>query len=268
MVSRAFDIGPCTIGVQVDRGPGDFFWELFRKRIEELLREISSKLPILRLKGVVDKPYFPGVVRRMIRAVSLIDPSLTPMASVAGAVSDELLELAFTYGIEGEVIVNNGGDISVFSPRGTWVGISVRPYSPPEFRVFLKERFGVSTSGKGGRSISLGVADAVFVVSHSAAVADAAATFVANNTVPENTERLLKIPAVELDPLTDIPEEQVVVGGELSEEDRFNAVGRGFRVLKRLVDRGLILGGAVFLRPFLRSYGLILEKLEGGMAWR
>ncbi len=70
--------------------------------------------------------------------------------------------------------------------------------------------FGVATSGFGGRSFTLGLADIVSVVADSAALADAAATLVANRTFVE-AAGVVRRKGRELDPLTDIPDELVTV---------------------------------------------------------
>jgi ApbE superfamily uncharacterized protein (UPF0280 family) len=106
-----------------------------------------------------------------------------PMAAVAGAiaewVSKDLLKLSR------EVIIENGGDIYLTtsqertigiyagsSPLSLKIGIVIRPEETP---------LGVCTSsGIVGPSLSFGKADAVCILSKSAALADAAATAVGN----------------------------------------------------------------------------------------
>jgi hypothetical protein len=117
----------------------------------------------------------------MIRTSRLAN--VGPMAAVAGAmaewVSKDLLELSR------EVIVENGGDIylatskertigiyAAESPFSLKIGVVIRPEETP---------LGICTSsGTVGHSLSFGKADAVCIVSKSAALADAAATAVGN----------------------------------------------------------------------------------------
>jgi len=128
-----------------------------------------------------EDPYAPEIVREMIRTSQLAD--VGPMAAVAGAmaemVSKDLLELSK------EVIIENGGDIYLAtskertvgiyagnSPLSLKIGIVVKPEETP---------LGVCTSsGTVGPSLSFGKADAVCILSKSAALADAAATAVGN----------------------------------------------------------------------------------------
>jgi len=128
-----------------------------------------------------DDPDVPEIAREMIRTSRLAH--VGPMAAVAGAmaewVSKDLLKLSR------EVIVENGGDIylatskertigiyAAESPFSLKIGIVVRPEETP---------LAICTSsGTVGHSLSFGKADAVCIVSKSAALADAAATAVGN----------------------------------------------------------------------------------------
>jgi ApbE superfamily uncharacterized protein (UPF0280 family) len=123
----------------------------------------------------------PEIVREMIRTSQMAH--VGPMAAVAGAmaesVSKDLLKLSK------EVIVENGGDIYLStskertigiyagdSPLSLKIGIVIRPEETP---------LGICTSsGTVGHSLSFGKADAVCILSRSAALADAAATAVGN----------------------------------------------------------------------------------------
>jgi ApbE superfamily uncharacterized protein (UPF0280 family) len=128
-----------------------------------------------------EDPYAPELVKEMIRVSTLAN--VGPMASVAGAmaesVSKDLLE------ISKEVIVENGGDIYLATSRERTIGIYAGS-SPLSFKLGITispedSPLGVCTSsGTVGPSLSFGKADAVCVLSKSAALADAAATAVGN----------------------------------------------------------------------------------------
>ena len=133
------------------------------------------------LSPIPEDPYAPPMVKEMIRASSQVGTG--PMASVAGAIAQTVGEGLL--GLSGEVIVENGGDlflaakrpvtVAIFagsSPLSERLGIRVYPYQMP---------LGVCTSSSTvGHSLSLGNADAVCVLSRSAALADAAATALGN----------------------------------------------------------------------------------------
>jgi len=128
-----------------------------------------------------DDPDVPEIVREMIRTSRLAN--VGPMAAVAGAmaewVSKDLLELSR------EVIVENGGDIYLATSKERTIGIyaAESPFSLKIGDVIRPEEtpLGICTSsGTVGPSLSFGKADAVCIISKSAALADAAATAVGN----------------------------------------------------------------------------------------
>jgi ApbE superfamily uncharacterized protein (UPF0280 family) len=133
------------------------------------------------LTPLPDDEFAPPVIREMIQAGQ--NAGVGPMAAVAGAMAEavgkELLPES------PDVIVENGGDIFIFSSRELKVGIFAGK-SPLSFHVGLRvpataHGWGVCTSsGTVGPSLSFGRADAVCVVSPSAPLSDAAATAIGN----------------------------------------------------------------------------------------
>ncbi len=128
-----------------------------------------------------EDPHAPAIVREMLRTSAAA--RVGPMAAVAGAmaefVSGDLLKAS------NQVIVENGGDIYLATSRERMVGIYAGT-SPLSMKVGITifpedSPLGVCTSsGTVGPSLSFGKADAVCVLSKSAALADAAATAVGN----------------------------------------------------------------------------------------
>ena len=133
------------------------------------------------LVPLTDNPYAPEIVQEMIRTSQLA--FVGPMAAVAGAmaewVSKDLLKLSK------EVIVENGGDIYLATSKERAIGIYAGD-SPLSLKIGIlvepgETPMGICTSsGTVGPSLSLGKADAVSILSKSAALADAAATAVGN----------------------------------------------------------------------------------------
>jgi ApbE superfamily uncharacterized protein (UPF0280 family) len=123
----------------------------------------------------------PDLVREMIRVSQ--SARVGPMAAVAGAmaewVSKDLLKHSK------EVITENGGDIYLATARERTIGIYAGQ-SPLSLKIGIviepeESPLGVCTSsGTVGPSLSFGKADAVCILSKSAALADAAATAVGN----------------------------------------------------------------------------------------
>ncbi len=133
------------------------------------------------LVPLADDPYAPEIVQEMIRTSQLAH--VGPMAAVAGAmaemVSKDLLELSK------EVIVENGGDIYLATSKDRTIGIFAGN-SALSLKIGIvvspeESPMGVCTSsGTVGPSLSFGKANAVCLLSKSAALADAAATAVGN----------------------------------------------------------------------------------------
>ena len=133
------------------------------------------------LQPYPEDPYAPPLVKEMIEATRGI--GVGPMASVAGAIAQfvarGLLHLS------NQVIVENGGDIFLKTNRPATVSI-LAGQSPLSGRIGVvipreKMPLGIcASSGTVGHSLSLGRADAVCILSSSAALADGAATALGN----------------------------------------------------------------------------------------
>ncbi len=106
-----------------------------------------------------------------------------PMAAVAGAIAESVGRELMRF--SPEVIVENGGDIFLSILKSRLVGVYAGE-SPFTGKIALQIEaeetpLGICTSsGTVGYSLSFGRADAVIVLSPSAAVADAAATAIGN----------------------------------------------------------------------------------------
>jgi ApbE superfamily uncharacterized protein (UPF0280 family) len=129
-----------------------------------------------------EDPVAAPVVQAMIQAG--IAAEVGPLAAVAGAVAENVGRRCRDF-MGGEVVVENGGDLFLWTEEAVrvalWAGRS--PVSGRVGLVLSPEAMplGVCTSsGTVGHSRSFGKADAVTVVSSSAALADAAATSVGN----------------------------------------------------------------------------------------
>ncbi len=148
-----------------------------RRDIESYIESDPSFRTVLSPYDV--RPDAPLIVQRMAEAANIF--GVGPMAAVAGAVADYIGEQ-----LSGDVVIENGGDIFVRSGRPLTFGLFAGDDSPftrnVRFSVFSHGApLGVCTSsGTVGHSLSFGKADAVCVVSHNAAYADAAATSLCN----------------------------------------------------------------------------------------
>ncbi len=125
----------------------------------------------------------PGVVtEKMVSAAE--HAGVGPMAAVAGAIAEAgvkaIMDAGGTYGV-----IDNGGDIALFSDRKITIGIHAGESAMSDRFAFTvppsKEIIGICTSSATvGPSISFGVADAVIVYADNPALADAWATAICN----------------------------------------------------------------------------------------
>jgi ApbE superfamily uncharacterized protein (UPF0280 family) len=251
------EIGPASIVIQGEKDgkPYDLEKEKLVQKVDSILGEIREFLPVLNQKAykIKNTKHMPDVPRKMVEAVKVIDEaSLTPMAAVAGSVSDALKEFLKSEGLD-LVSVNNGGDISIFNKKGRGLRIDIGDIHTGESLPYVLniERlidYGLATSGFGGRSFTLGLADIVTVVAATGAIADAAATFICNCTNTES-EQVVRRKASEIDPLTDIPDDNVtIIIGELNEEDISNALEIGLNKAANIKKQKHIYDAIIKLR--------------------
>jgi len=140
--------------------------------------------------GITFDPYNPPAesltVRRM--GAASVSAGVGPMAAVAGTIAwagaEAMQEAGASFGV-----VDNGGDIALFSDRNVRVGIHAGESPLSDRLAFLipphSAILGICTSSATvGPSISFGIADAVCVVAEDIALADAWATSLCNDLSP------------------------------------------------------------------------------------
>ena len=189
-------------------------------RFATILGELVAELPELR-KAMSARPQVDGAVaRRMVAACRPHKDFITPMAAVAGAVADEILDAMCEAAPLDKAFVNDGGDIALHLTEGVTLAIGVAAVfsrgAVPALngRVILRHGDGiggVATSGRQGRSFSLGLADSVTVLARDAATADAAATLIANAVDLPDHPGVDRVPATDLDPDSDLGARLVTV---------------------------------------------------------
>ncbi len=116
---------------------------------------------------------------------------------------------------------------------------------------------GIATSGRHGRSFSLGIADAVTVLARTASQADAAATIIANAVDLPEHPAILRVPAHDLQPDSDLGARLVTRGvGPLSGDEIAAALDAGVICARVLLAAGLVDGAALCLQGEARSVAL------------
>lgn len=220
-------------------------------RFGNILAVLVGELPALRRPVGDAYPLLQGpVARRMAEAVWPHRAIyITPMAAVAGAVADEVLEALVRGRILDKAYVNDGGDIAIHLAPGHELraGIFAQSLDGVARLTHEQQVRGIATSGRGGRSFSLGIADSVTVLATTAASADAAATLIAN-AVNVDHPAIERRPARELDPDSDLGDLPVTVSvGALPPEIVAEALDRGAAEARRLRLCGLIDSAALSL---------------------
>ena len=232
-------------------------------RFETVLPELVAELPALRAEN---KALNGLLARKMARAVAPFRPHfITPMAAVAGAVADEVLSHLIGLGIS-RAYVNNGGDIALHLAAGESLTCAMAQGGRVAIRADQPMR-GIATSGWRGRSWSLGIADAVTVLARNAAMADAAATMIANAVDLPGHMAVLRRPAVQMQADSDLGPRLVTVAvGPLSPAEVSRALDAGLAAARDFSARGLIEGAALFLQGGLRTYGQMTLPQETAVA--
>jgi ApbE superfamily uncharacterized protein (UPF0280 family) len=227
-------------------------------RFIAVLDELCSELEYLR-QPIREGAVLPAgvIARRMVAAVAPYASRtfITPMAAVAGAVAEEIIKAMVSSAGLTRAYANNGGDIALhLTPGQTFmVGMVQRPDRTPLFGTttinFGDPVRGIATSGWRGRSFSLGIADAVTVLADTAPMADAAATVVANAVDLPGHPRIVRAPASELAPDSDLGDRLVTRSvGELGPSEIREALSAGILVAEALRHYGLIRGAALHLQ--------------------
>lgn len=232
-------------------------------RFETVLDELVAELPLLRSRR--DEPARGVIARAMQGAVRphRAGAFITPMAAVAGAVADEVLAAMMSAAKLTRAYVNNGGDIALHLGPGTRFAMAMATEAGGGLgRIAVKATDpvrGIATSGRGGRSLSLGIADSVTVLAQSAAAADAAATLIANAVDLPGHPSISRRPARDIAPDNDLGTRPVTEAvGHLAPDEIDRALDRGAALAQDFRARGLIHGGAMFLRGQARVLGKAL----------
>lgn len=203
----------------------------------------------------IDLSGYPKVVKKMVKSAlmgqELFKERTTPLISVAGSISDCILE-ELEHEAE-HIVVNNYGDIAL---KVEYAKIGLLDTKGNLFGVLEVDETvgGVCTSGFGGRSFSKGIAEATVCIHESASLADTFATLVGNRVVVDSNKIKYEY-AENLDPLTDIKGEKVTVGHSgLSKSEIKDAIVNGLTFAKK--------AGVTTIIKLDRYVGVYPEKIK------
>jgi len=233
----------------------------------EILKQQADSLSVIkeRVLNLSMSETYPEAVNRMISAVSSMnDPTLTPLAAVAGATSDMVADYVARAGAT-KIIVNNGGDIAIRLREGETATVGLRlDLTRPDYKylALIDRDCGICTSGIGGRSFTLGVADGVTVLAHQAAIADAAATFLGNKTVV-TSPKVKRVLAQSIYPDTDLVGVEVTHSvGALSQQEIDTAMKAGKAEALRLLEKGVIHGAIISVKDHVDTIGYFVKAIK------
>lgn len=252
--------GPIDLVIEAcgDRAEVEIAYAAAAESFTGLLDRLCDELPQLRRQAAARIPSLQGVVaRRMHAAVAPFADTrfITPMAAVAGAVAEEVLGAMTRAATLARAYVNNGGDIALHLAPGQQFTVGlVAHVDPPTLAgktVIDADSVvrGIATSGRHGRSFSLGIADAVTVLARTASQADAAATMIANAVDLPEHPGIVRVPARAIQPDNDLGERLVTREvAPLTHDEVMIALEAGAAYARELLSRGLIEGATLCLQ--------------------
>lgn len=261
--------GPIDLIIGADAPARQAAFAAAVERFDSILPGLAVELPALRGPLQAEAPELQDPVARRMAAAALPHAAgfVTPMIAVAGAVADTVLAAMCRAVPLRRAYVNNGGDIALHLAGGEVFSVAMAEQAGADLgriRVCAGDGIGgIATSGAGGRSFSLGIADSVTVLAQSAAAADAAATLIANAVDLPGHPGVQRRPACELSPDSDLGARLVVTHVPLlAPEDCRRAIAAGRAVAQSMLERGLIKGAALFLRGAQAALGQAVPQIS------
>lgn len=235
--------GPIDIVLEAFGKDKPLAYEKAKKYFSTLLNELVLDMDLLKKEVVPHRNFNNKISQSMQNATEKFYPDfITPMAAVAGSVADNILNVLVKDSQLEKAYVNNGGDVSFYLTENQTVKSSLASIPNIIAEIDYKDKSrGIATSGWRGRSFSLGIADSVTVLADNAAMADAAATMIANSVNIKNHPSIIKKPAEEIYEDSDLKNLMVTVEvGDLKQSEIEDALRNGNEVGKTYLENGLI----------------------------
>ncbi|HEX6979066.1 MAG TPA: UPF0280 family protein [Alphaproteobacteria bacterium] len=269
--------GPIDLVIRADGAPEEVraAYAQATAAFQDVLGTLVRELAMLRAPLGDTRPPVEGpVALRMVDACwPYRHEFITPMAAVAGAVADHVLEKMLAGRTIERAFVNDGGDIAFHLSAG-WrlnCGVVADLTAPSvDGTIALTAEMpvrGIATSGRaakgrGGRSFSFGIADAVTVLAADAAAADAAATMIANAVDLPGHPAITRGPACEIDPDSDLGDRLVTLDvGPLPAAAVRAALAAGAARAEALRRTGHIYGAVLVLQQQFATVGARVDRL-------
>ena len=259
--------GPIDLVIDAD-GPGR--GALFQRATGAampILSTLVDELGRLRAPYMAERRFTGPVARRMQSACRVAgDRFVTPMAAVAGSVADYVLAAMLDDEAARDctrISVNNGGDVAFWTAPGATTRAQIAGLPTGMLTLTGPTHWrGMASSGWGGRSHSLGIADSVTVLAESAALADIAATLIANDVDLPGHPMITRQPAVDLDLASDLAGRLVTTGVlPLADDEIAAALAAGCATATSLMQQDGIAGAVLVLQGRVETVGLATDLL-------
>lgn len=256
------DYGPITMSItvrgsnQCDINAAIIGAEKAIKAFDELVQYLEVAKSRINKINVNQLSNYPRALKLMIESVKYLNNvEFTPMAAVAGTMSDIVKQEIIDKADADYIVVNNGGDIAFHnSSKNSMFKVGViGDISNKKITHSLNIKtnsniHGIATSGFGGRSLTRGISSAVTVIAENSRLADVAATEIANITYIDSNEVEVCL-AEEIDYDTDIRGLTVVKNvGVLSQEEISKSISNGINKAIELYERKMIKGAFIFVQ--------------------
>ena len=161
-----------------------------------------------------------------------------------------------------KISVNNGGDIAFWTGSNAITHALIASPALADARASIRLRGptfwkGMATSGYGGRSLSLGIADSVTVLADCAATADVAATLISGAVVCPEEPAIRRVPANDINPDSDLGIHLVTVEvPRLNSHQITRALNAGRVLASRMMQDSRIAGAILVLQGHITLVGL------------
>ena len=236
----------------------------FKKKFESLAEELDK----LKINTSPKKKFVSDVGKIMQKSTEKFLPKfITPMAAVAGSISESLLnDLMANFTLD-KIYINNGGDVAIYSNK--YKNFTFNVAGQDQVKICLGKisgTYGVATSGWKGRSFSMGIADSVTVIAKSASLADAAATLIANDINIKKHPNINKEKAEKIYEQTDLKNKLVTTSvGYLTTFEIKKALLKGKITADNFISKNIILSALLNLKNnylYLGKSFKIISKSE------
>jgi ApbE superfamily uncharacterized protein (UPF0280 family) len=244
--------GPIDLIIGAD-GARHSAFDAAEARFGTILQELVDELPDLRRQISAVSPIPNSETGKRMHAATMPHAKtfVTAMAAVAGSVADTIITAIKQTNVT-RAYVNNGGDIAVHLTDGAKFTLAMVDHQNQSLgRVALTAHDGVggiATSGRHGRSLSLGIADSVTVLARTAATADVAATLIANAVDLPDHQGITRRPAEQIQDDSDLAQRLVVTDvAPLTVNEVGIALDAGHTIADEMLKNNQIVAAVLYL---------------------